>query len=258
MTVFEAVVLGAVQGLTEFLPVSSSGHLVIFQHLFAVEEPPLTFDIFLHIGTLVPVFIVFWQDIWGIIKKPFSRFTGLIIVGCIPAGLVGFFMQSWVEKAFTSLPVVGFGLLFTGAVLKFSEYYVKHSSGLKQVEGMKYSNALFIGLLQALAIIPGISRSGSTIAAGLLAGLDREFAARFSFLMSIPVILGAGVLELSDLTLVGMTWQETQPYLLGFLSSIITGYIAVKVVYDLVKKGKISFFAWYCWALAGLVLAIAL
>ncbi|MGI6412205.1 MAG: undecaprenyl-diphosphate phosphatase [Syntrophomonadaceae bacterium] len=256
MTIFEAIVLGAVQGLTEFLPVSSSGHLVIFQHLFAVEEPPLTFDVLVHIGTLIPVFIVFWQDIWYLIKKPFSRLTGLILVGCIPAGLVGYFFNTWIEKAFTSLLVVGLGLLFTGAVLKFSEYSAKYSFGLKRFGDMKYSDAVFIGLLQALAIIPGISRSGSTIAGGLLAGLDREIAARFSFLMSIPVILGAGILELSDLAWVEMTWQEMQPYLLGFLSSIITGYIAIKIVFNLVKIGRLSVFTWYCWALAGIVLTI--
>lgn len=249
MTTLEALVLGMVQGLTEFLPVSSSGHLVIFQHLLGLKEAPLAFDVLLHIGTLVAVFIAFWEDIVSILKRPFDRLTFLIIIGIIPAGLAGYFLEDYVEMAFQSLLVVGVGLIFTGAILKISENYANNRILLKQAEETSFRDAFFIGLLQALAILPGISRSGSTIAAGLFRGLDRDFAARFSFLLSIPVILGAGILQLKNLNLSSET-ISLLPYITGFVSSILFGYFAIKVVLRLVRKGRLSIFSYYCWAVA--------
>lgn len=254
MTTFQAIILGIVQGLTEFLPVSSSGHLVIFQHIFGIQQAPLTFDVVVHLGTLVAVFIAFWQDILDIVKKPFSRITYLLLVGIIPAGLAGYFLASTIEKAFESLLVVGLGLIFTGFVLKYSEILANRYLGLKLTQGTSYKDALFIGAIQALAIIPGISRSGSTIAAGLIAGLDREFAARFSFLLSIPVILGAGIFQLQDVIKYGEMGGNISVYLIGFITSAAFGYLAINVVLKLVKEGRLSIFSYYCWAVAALTL----
>ena len=253
MTTLEAFILGMIQGLTEFLPVSSSGHLVIFQHLFGIQEA-ITFDVIVHLGTLVAVFIAFWEDIMAIIRKPFSRITYLILIGIIPAGLAGYLLAPMVEKAFESLLVVGLGLIFTGLVLKYSEHMANQYRGLKQIKGTSYKDAFLIGCIQALAIIPGISRSGSTIAAGLLAGLDREFAARFSFLLSIPVIMGAGVFELKDAFGSASFGAELTTYIIGFITSAAFGYLAIKVVVNLVKEGRLSIFSYYCWAVAALTL----
>ncbi len=254
MTTFQAFILGIVQGLTEFLPVSSSGHLVIFQHIFGIQQAPLTFDVMVHLGTLVAVFIAFWEDIVAIIKKPFSRITYLLVVGIIPAGLAGYLLAPLIEKAFESLLVVGIGLIFTGLILKYSETLANKYLGLKLSEGTSYKDALFIGLIQALAIIPGISRSGSTIAAGLVAGLDREFAARFSFLLSIPVIVGAGIFQLKDAFEYGYTTTSLVPYLVGFITSAAFGYLAIKVVVNLVREGRLSIFSYYCWVVAVLTI----
>lgn len=256
MTVLQAFILGAVQGLTEFLPVSSSGHLVIFQHLFGLTDTPLIFDVLVHIGTLVAVFIAFWQDVFEILKKPFSKLTYLIIVGIIPAGLAGYLLAPYFEATFKSLLVVGIGLIFTGVILRVSEKYANKNIGLKEEYETSYLDVIFIGLIQALAIIPGISRSGSTISAGLFAGLDRGFAARFSFLLSIPVILGAGIFELKDVIGVGIPAANVLPYAIGVLSAAIFGYFAIKVVLNLVQKGNLSVFSYYCWAVAALCLGV--
>jgi undecaprenyl-diphosphatase len=248
LTILQAMALGIVQGLTEFLPVSSSGHLVIFQHIFGLQEGALTFDVLLHIGTLFAVFVAFRKDIFSVLRKPFSKLTYLIIVGCIPAGLMGYFLQPMFEKAFDSLLVVGIGLLITGLVLKGSELIAEKSLNMKEIRETSYLDALFIGLLQGLAIIPGISRAGFTIAGGLLAGLDRRFAARYSFLVSIPVILGAGLVQLKDFSpseFMGMS--SMIPYIVGPLTAALCGYFAIKVVMKLVSEGRLSIFSYYCW-----------
>lgn len=255
MTIVEALILGAVQGLTEFLPVSSSGHLVIFQHLLGMQEAPLTFDVLVHIGTLLAVFVAFWDDIIAILRKPFTRLTYLIIVGSIPAGIIGFCFAPLFAKAFESLLVVGLGLIFTGFILKISEHISKKLVGMKLVQETTYGDVLFIGLFQALAIVPGISRSGSTIAAGLMTGMDRNYAARFSFLLSIPVIIGAGIYELKGLLVTGVASNCIIPYIIGPLTAAVFGFFAIKIVLGLVKDGRLSVFSYYCWAVAALTLA---
>jgi undecaprenyl-diphosphatase len=254
MSVWVALVLGILQGLTEFIPVSSSGHLVIFQHIFGVQGSPLTFDVLVHIGTLTAVFVAFWDDIATILRNPLGKLTRLIIVGCIPAGLMGYFLQPYFEKAFESLLVVGIGLLITGFVLKISENIAEKSLNMKEIRETSYGDVLFIGLLQGIAIVPGISRSGSTIAGGLLAGLDRTFAARYSFLVAIPVILGAGLVQLKDLpgNVVTGSWV---PYLVGFIAAAVFGYLAIQVVMKLVRNGRLSIFSYYCWAVGIATLA---
>lgn len=253
MTILQALFLGILQGLTEFLPVSSSGHLVIFQHIFGISEGVLAFDVLLHIGTLIAVFVAFWDDILSIIKQPLSRLTYLIIVGCIPAGLMGYFLQPLFEKAFESLLVVGIGLLITGLVLKVSETVADNSLSMKEVKETTYWNVLFIGLLQGIAIVPGISRSGSTIAGGLLAGLDRTFAARYSFLVAIPVILGAALVQIKDLASGGLT-GGIAPYIIGPLMAAIFGFMAIKIVMKLVRNGRLSIFSYYCWTVGALTI----
>lgn len=254
MTVLQALILGAVQGLTEFLPVSSSGHLVIFQHLFNIPDTPLVFDVLVHMGTLVAVFVAFWSDIWDILRRPFRKITFLILVGIIPAGLAGYLLAPYFEATFKSLLVVGIGLILTGAILMFSERYANQRLGLKEENEISFLDVIFIGLLQAIAIVPGISRSGSTISAGLLAGLDRDFAARFSFLLSIPVIIGAGIFELQDIMHIDLPSAAIVPYIVGVISAAIFGYFAIKVVLKLVRNGRLSVFSYYCWAVALLTL----
>lgn len=248
MTVIQALILGIIQGLTEFLPVSSSGHLVIFQHIMGLQEGTISFDVLLHLGTLLAVFIAFREDIAAIIKRPFSRLTYLVLVGCIPAGLMGFFLEPLFERAFASLLVVGIGLLITGAVLKISEKMAERSFDMKDIQDTTYGDVLFIGILQGLAIVPGISRSGSTIAGGLMAGLERTWAARYSFLVAIPVIFGAGLAQMKDIADQGLNGSFV-PHLVGFLAAALFGYIAIKIVMELVRKGRLSIFSYYCWAL---------
>lgn len=255
MTILQAIILGMVQGLTEFIPVSSTGHLVIFQHIFGIQGNPLTFDILVHLGTLLAVFVAFWRDIAAILKKPFSKITYLIIVGCIPAGLMGYFLQPIFEKAFESLLVVGIGLLITGGILKLSEMFTYNSLNMKEVRETTYLDVLFIGLLQGIAIVPGISRSGSTIAGGLLAGLDRTFAARYSFLVAIPVILGAGLVQLKDFSLSSLAVTGSIiPYIIGSLAAAIFGLLAIKIVMNLVRNGRLSIFSYYCWIVGALTI----
>ncbi|MGI6435670.1 MAG: undecaprenyl-diphosphate phosphatase [Syntrophomonadaceae bacterium] len=256
MTVIQALILGAVQGLTEFLPVSSSGHLVIFQHLLGLADTPLAFDVLVHMGTLIAVFVAFWSDIAALLRKPWSKLTFLIVVGCIPAGLAGVLLEPIFEEAFTSLLVVGVGLLITGAILMLSEKWALARPGLKEIEETSYRDVLFIGLLQAIAIFPGISRSGSTISAGLLAGLERPFAARFSFLLSIPVILGAGLIHVKDLDSGTMASIPGAAIATGLFSAALFGYIAIKLVLHLVNKGRLSMFSWYVWGLGLITLAV--
>ncbi len=253
MTILQAMFLGMVQGLTEFIPVSSSGHLVIFQHILGIQGSSLTFDVLVHMGTLLAVLVAFWHDIFAILKKPFAKITYLIIVGCIPAFLMGYFVQPLFEK-FENLLVVGIGLLITGMILKFSDMVTHNSLNMKKVQDTTYGDALFIGLLQGIAIVPGISRSGATIAGGLMAGLDRTFAARYSFLLAIPVILGAGLVQMKDFSSMAIT-GSVAPYVIGPLTAAIFGYLAIKIVMNMVRNGRIAVFSYYCWIVG--VLSIA-
>ena len=216
MNWIEAVVLGVVQGLTEFLPVSSSGHLVLFQHLFGLVEPELLFDISVHLGTLLAVLVVFYRDIlqilealvqlpglvrsaggWGALftAHPEIRLVAMIVAGCIPTALLGILFAKVAEQLFGTLWLVGAALLVTGTFLWFTQ---RQNAVGRPIGQMRIKDALIIGLIQGLAIIPGISRSGATISAALYLGVDRELAGRFSFLLAIPAILGALVLGLDS------------------------------------------------------------
>jgi len=269
MEPLQAILLGIIQGLTEFLPVSSSGHLVIFQHLFGLKEPELFFDISVHLGTLAAVIIFFWKEIRAIIiailrfagmyfKKEVSfshiyedidtKLAFLIVVGTIPTAILGLLFHKVADLIFSSVVLVGFMLLLTGFLL-FGTRWVKKKVG-EGVEHFSIKDALIIGLMQGIAIIPGISRSGSTIAVGLLLGLNRETAAKYSFLLSIPAILGAGVLGLKDISAYPAFTLKAS--LIGTFTSCIVGYSALRLLVYIVKKGRIHIFAPYCW-FAGLM-----
>ncbi len=246
----QAVILGLVQGLTEFLPVSSSGHLVIVQHLLGIEAEMMSFDVFVHVGTLVAVLAAFRKDIWALLKKPFQRFTGMVVLACIPTALMGLLLDDVFEHLFSSLAAVACALIVTGILLQLSDRY----DGNKKAEDMSVADALIIGTLQGFAITPGLSRSCTTLFGSLLRGLDRKEAARFSFILSIPVILGAALREL--LKLDGGAISGT--YLLGAVVAAVSGYFAITVFLRLLEKKSMKYFSLYVWVLAAVLLISSL
>ncbi|MFW5995723.1 MAG: undecaprenyl-diphosphate phosphatase [Halanaerobiaceae bacterium] len=256
MEIIKAVILGTIQGLTEFLPVSSSGHLVISQTLLGLDPGQLTLNVFLHFGTLLPIFIIFWQDIRDIIllKKEKRTLTLLIIIGTLPAGLLGVTLKNYISLLYASTMTTGYMLLITGSLLFLAE---KIPAEEKDLTSFRPLNALLVGFFQALAILPGISRSGSTIVGALLQKLNREDAARFSFLLSIPVILGAGVLEAGEILVHGTKGTSYSAILSGTLMAAISGYLAIKFLLHILKKGSLIVFSIYCWSLGAIVLLSA-
>ena len=274
MNYTEAILLGIIQGLTELLPVSSSGHLVLFQHLFGLKEAELFFDVCVHLGTLLAVIIVFRQEIKNIIfammrllsstgpKKsalqkiesdPDLKLALLIVIGSIPTAVLGLMFHNIADRLFSSPFFTGLMLMVTGLLLWLTRR-ANTGAGGTNIEGFSRTKAFVIGIVQGLAIIPGISRSGSTISIGLLLGINRETAARYSFLLSIPAIVGAGLLSLKD------SLSETDPViwlsLWGAAAAALVGYTALKVLLGLVKKGHLHLFAPYCWLVG--ILAIVL
>jgi len=256
MSIPEAFLLGTVQGLTEFLPVSSSGHLVLFQKLFGLSENVLTFDIAVHLATLIAIVVVFYQEIGYILKHPFSKWVWLLVIGTLPAIFFGFFFKQWIESLFESGQTLGFEFIFTGIVLWAVES-MKHKQN-KTLENMKSTDALFIGTAQALAILPAVSRSGLTISGALFRGLDREFAAKFSFLLSIPAILGAVVLDLPNAVKTASSSNASSisisALLIGMVSAGISGFLAIRWMIHILKKASLKGFAVYVLLLGALIL----
>lgn len=268
----EAVFLGVVQGLTEFLPISSSGHLVAFQHFLGLQNPELFFDVVVHGATLLAVLIVYGKDFWEIGKeslsaipdmarkgsleavwqsRPYLRLAVYLLVGTVPAAVTGLLFEDALEQAFGSLFSVGCLLIATGTVL----YGTKSSKGAgRDLAGLSLRDSLVIGIAQSLALLPGISRSGITIAAGLFCGLRRELSARFSFLLSVPAILGANLLQAYKARGTLQTIDQW-PFLLGGFTALVAGYVALRLLLSIVQKGKLFRFAYYCWA-AGTLLAV--
>lgn len=265
MDLFKAVLLGIVQGLTEFLPVSSSGHLVLVSTILNIKtETGIFFEVMLHAGTLVSIFFVFFKDICELFKEfilllfdlirrrrinlknnPYRNMLVMMIAATIPTGLIGVVFGDVFEKAFSSVILVSLMLMVTGTLVFFANRY---EGGKKQAQHIGVKDALFIGLFQGFAITPGISRSGSTIFAGLTRGFSRELATRFSFIMSIPAIAGASLLELK--AYMGSSAQAEAPgiILIGILAAAISGTIAIKFLVSLLNKGKLYYFSYYCWA----------
>ena len=269
LTLFSSVLLGVIQGVTEFLPVSSSGHLAIAEHLLnisgASEVPPF-FDVLLHLGTLFAVFIAYWADIRDIILEffhgvgdlvhgttpsrvpPARRMILLIIAGTLPLFAV-LPAKDAIEGLGDNMYFVAFALLATGCLLFASD---RVRRGRKTEKSATMLDALLVGVGQAVATCPGISRSGTTITAGCFVGFERKFAVRYSFLMSIPAILGANILSLKDALEAQVLWEEVPVYLVGVAVSAVVGYLCIRLIKLVADKGKFGFFAYYCW-LAGIV-----
>jgi len=260
MEIFESIVWGIIQGATEFLPVSSSGHLVLIPNIFGFRPPTLTEAAIAHLGTLLAVLIYFWQDILDIVKgvvndllkgAPFesaeSRMGWFIIIGTIPAALIGLPFKSFFEEAFGSPTMAAIFLFVTAALIVLGERMV---SGHKPVEEMNWIDAITIGVFQAGALFPGISRSGSTIVGGLLRGLDRSTAARFSFLLGIPAILGAGLSAIVDLLSLSNLSEQLLPMGTVFLVATTVGYACIAWLLNWVRNHTLIPFAIYCVGLA--------
>ena len=231
MTIYLAIFLAIVQGLTEFLPVSSSGHLVLFQKIFGVNIDCLLFDIVLHLGTLVAVFVIYHKSIFEIIKHPFCEKAKKLVVATVPTVLVALVLKEAVKNSFQG-DFLFVGFMVTAVIMFMADYSAKHNY---QYKNLGYGNAVVMGLFQGLAIFPGISRSGSTITAGITQGVRRSESAEFSFLMSIPAILGSLVFELFDIS--SGSFSVSFPVLLaGFLFSAISGYFAIKFMLILKLK----------------------
>lgn len=266
MGYIEAIVLGLVQGLSEFLPISSSGHLALLENLFEIkEESVLFFAVLLHIGTLVSIFIVYHEDIYALIKelgllfkdifsgkglrieeRPIRKLGIMIIVSSIPTAIMGLLFSNFIDRVFGSLIVISICWIITGFILFLSE---KLKSNNKEIQGMKYRNAIFIGICQGFAIMPGISRSGSTIVGSLVTGLKREFAVEFAFLISIPAILGSAILEFPKAIKAGIDPSTIGPMIVGFLVAAISGYFAITTMIRIVSKHKMIYFSYYVWVI---------
>lgn len=276
MNIIQAIILGIVQGLAEFLPVSSSGHLAIIQNLFGIEmETGLLFDVLLHIGTLAAIFVVFWRDIvklviefFGIIgdffrrfKDPdvivlssaYRRFVLLILVSTIPTGIIGYFGRDFVAYASTTLLIPGIGLIITSILLFICD---RIGDGRKGIKKITYLNAFEIGMAQGVATLPGISRSGTTIAACLILGIKKETAVKYSFIMSIPAVLGAALLEIKDVAGTSIEAGTVVAYVIGMVVSAIVGYFAIRVMINVVRRKRYIYFSAYCLVI-GLIAIIA-
>ncbi|MDP3919825.1 MAG: undecaprenyl-diphosphatase UppP [Candidatus Omnitrophota bacterium] len=265
MSVLEAIILGIVQGLTEFLPVSSSGHLVFFQTILGLEEPMLAFDIVMHWGTLFAVFIYFWKDLVQMVvqsfaaigatvsgKKqgdvfgdyPYALTTALVLLASVPTACIGLAFADSMESFFHRMIVVGIAWIVTGSLFAFSARYAKGNRALAE---MNHQDALTLGIAQGIAIVPGVSRSGLTILVGMMSGLDPAAAARFSFLMGIPAILGAGLLKLKDAADFFSNYPAA--LLAGFVAALLSGYVSISFLLKLIERGKFHIFGYYCLAI---------
>lgn len=245
MEIWQAIILGAVQGLAEFLPVSSSGHLIIMQRWLGVEQGGLFFDVMLHIGTLIPVFVVFFKEIIGLFKRPFGKLW-MLIIASIPAGLTGMLLGDFVEGAFYGSDMLAACLLAGTFLLTATELFVSEivSKKYERALPLGYKSAIAMGVAQSVAIVPGLSRSGTVISAGCYCGVKREQNANFAFLMSIPVILGAAVVSGYKSVKEGIA-IEVLSLVLGVVTAAITGYIAIKVMLKIIKKANYKWFSLY-------------
>jgi len=267
MSLLQAIILGVVQGLTEFLPVSSSGHLVLGESLLKIKLTDISFEVFLHFGTLLAVVVYFRRTIqammkavWLKVKTPRVRNDAdqdwrlfwLIIIGSVPAGLLGVLFKDIIEKSFSSVIFVSFMLLFTGLVLFLTRFF--HAAK----EKLNFGDALIVGFAQAIAILPGISRSGLTISTGIFRKVEPGKAAEFSFLLSLPAVLGASLLKLKDVLGHSDTSLDLKTYMIGALVAFGVGYLAIKFLLKIIQKGKFEYFGYYCFSVGLLFLIFRL
>ncbi|RME36218.1 MAG: undecaprenyl-diphosphate phosphatase, partial [Thermoflexia bacterium] len=264
MTLFQAILLGLLQGATEFLPVSSSGHLVLIPWLLKWPIPSLPFDAMVHWGTLVAVVGSFWRDWWALLwgaarglrtrslADPHARLLALLLLATVPGVLAGALLEDLFEGMFACPTAAAAFLLTTAGILSAAEFGSARFPSSRSLQAMSWIDALFVGLAQALAILPGISRSGATIAAGMSRGVRREDAARFSFLLSTPIILGAGAMQLLKLAHEGMLIGEAPFLAVGFLAALLSGLGAIRFLLAYVRRRPLYPFALYC-ALMGLL-----
>ena len=275
MSILSAVLLGVIQGVAEFLPISSSGHLAIAQNLLGLKiegSTDNTFDILLHLGTLIAVFIAYWPDIKDMIREfflgihdlakgttptpvpPNRRMILLIIIGTLPLFAV-VPIKDFVEGLSANTVVVGCALLVTGVLLFFSD---RHNRGRKNAGSVRLRDVLIVGIAQAFATVPGRSRSGTTVSVGCFLGMDRRFALRYSFLMSIPAILGANILSLKDTLQTGIDPALIPAYISGVATAAVLGYLSIRLLKLITDKGKFGAFAYYCWVVGGLTIVASL
>jgi undecaprenyl-diphosphatase len=269
LELLQAILLGVVQGLTEFLPVSSSGHLLLGQYFLGLDRQRfgLSFDVALHLGTLVALVTYFWRDLLRMARAficsftrgrnladPDQRLAYLVVASTVPAALIGFFFEDFFE-AVRDPWVVVFSLVLVGVLFIVGEAVGSRS---RRAEKLGFFGAVAIGLAQAAALVPGVSRSGATITVGLFLGLRREEAARFSFLMSVPIIAGAGSLKLSEAVSEGMGLSEAILFGAGFLSSAVVGYLAIRFLLNFLTDHSLRAFAYYRFALAAVVAVLLL
>jgi undecaprenyl-diphosphatase len=266
MDLLQAIVLGIVQGATEFIPVSSHGHLLLVPWLLGWEEPGLVFDMMLHLGTLFAVVVYFRRELTAIVRSvlrdllrgkplasPDSRLGWLVVAATIPAAVLGYFLEEHLETLFTDAASVAVSLIVTGFILWFSETLGRRVRGLNSIT---LKDALLIGFGQAVAILPAISRSGTTIGVGLVLGLERPAAARFSFLMSVPIILGAGLLKVLDAAQTGVPRDVVLLMFAGFIAAAITGYLCIAFLLNFLATRNLRTFAIYCWCVGAIVLLL--
>jgi undecaprenyl-diphosphatase len=276
MTYLMSVIMGVIQGVAEFLPISSSGHLALFQAFFGmedVESSHMFFAVLLHFGTFISVCIVYWRDIVDMVREfclgvaalfsrkkgrgtppPARRLVMLIVVATLPL-FVMVFLKDYIAVLFQSSAMVSVALLATGFLLFFADRLPK---GHKTAKNATVGDAVVVGVAQAIAVIPGLSRSGTTISAGMFQGFDRGFAVRFSFLMSLPAVLGANILELKDAVEAGFDFSLLPVYLVGVLTATVVGYFSIRLVKSMADKGKFGKFAYYCWAVGAISLIAGL
>jgi undecaprenyl-diphosphatase len=272
MSILQALLLGLVQGATEFIPVSSSGHLVLVPWLLGWPSPSLAFDTMVHWGTLVAVVVYFWRawrallTAWlrGLVRwdwrDPLARLAWLLVIGTLPAAVIGYFLEDWFESLFSEPVWVSLCLLGTAGILVLGEWLGTRSiaaGGARHIDSLRWPHALVIGLGQAAAIAPGISRSGVTMALGLSGGLDRSAAATFSFLLSAPIILGAGLVQLTKLSSAPDALAQVPVLVAGFLVAAVAGYLSIWSLLRYLQRGRLYPFALYCACLGICCLAVA-
>lgn len=275
MSILSAVILGVIQGVAEFLPISSSGHLAIAQNLLGLKlegSADGTFDVLLHLGTLIAVFVAYWPDIVDMIREfffgvrdlargttptpvpPNRRMILLLIVGTLPLVAV-VPIKDAIEGLSSNTVFVGCALLVTGVLLFLSD---RHNRGHKTANSVRLRDVLVVGVAQAFATMPGISRSGTTVTVGCFLGMDRRFALRYSFLMSIPAVIGANILNLKDCLSDGIDTALLPAYVAGVVTAAVLGYLSIRLLKVITEKGKFGAFSYYCWVVGGLTIVASL